>query len=67
MFDRSYKKSFQEWWFYHFMRELYGYTHEEMKQFTDYTPGQPFVEGAKTRAFLQTPIPDEKDVIDDNE
>lgn len=61
MFAESYKKSFEEWWFYHYMKNLWGYTQDQMKEFTDYKPGPPFVEGAKTRAFSSAPYPAEND------
>ena len=67
MFAQEWQKAFGQWWLYHYLRSLYGYTAEEMKEYSDYEPGVPFVELAKTKAFNAIPIPDEKDVISDRD
>jgi len=62
MFAESYRKAFNDWWFYHYMKNLWGFTQKEMEEISDYKPGSPFVEGAKTRAFNQVPFVDQNDV-----
>lgn len=52
MFARSFKKSFEQWWTYYFLKGLYDYSDEQLKEYTDYKPGTPDVERVKNRWYL---------------
>jgi hypothetical protein len=47
MFARSCKKSFEEWWLYYFLKNLYGRSREEMREYSDYQEGPLFIEMSK--------------------
>jgi hypothetical protein len=51
MFARAFKKSFEQWWMFYFLKGLYGYTDEELKEYTDYRPGTEDVEKVRSRWY----------------
>lgn len=51
MFNSSYEKEFAKWWHYYFIKELYGLTHDQMAEYSDYKPGSAWVEMSKMKAY----------------
>jgi hypothetical protein len=52
MFSRSFKKAFENWWLFYFLKGLYGYSDEELKEYTDYIPGSDEVEKVRNRWYI---------------
>lgn len=52
MFSQSFKNAFENWWVYYFLKGLYGYSDEELKEFTNYKPGSPEIEKVRKRWYM---------------
>jgi hypothetical protein len=61
MMIKGFKQAFEEWWYYYLIKELHQLTPEEMKQYSKYVEGPPFVEAAKRRMYRNIPFKPEND------
>ena len=66
MFARGYKESFEQWWLYYFLKNLYGLSEEEMKEYSDYKVSTPFIERAKNLSFMRATFVPPSDETDRN-
>jgi len=53
IFGDSYKKAFENWWLFYFLKGLYNYTDEELQEYTNYRPGPPKIEEERNRWYLK--------------
>jgi len=49
----SYRKAFENWWTYYFLKNLYGYNSDEMKEYSDYKPAPFKIEKEKYSWYIR--------------